>query len=433
MGAGAPGFMVPPRAFPLLATARACIAATVSKSCRCTLKIALGADSPTAKKPDLPGEYAFGTYRLVRQPNRLLQGDEPIPLAQRALMVLTVLVEHAGEIVSRDELFDAVWRDRVFEPGNLDVQLSLLRRLLGRELIQTVPGRGYRIAVSVTVGGAPLVVPSRQTASQLTPPERTNLPRYVTPLIGRDEELADLAEQVTQQRLTTIAGAGGVGKTRLAIAAGRQRTDDFPDDVWLIDLAPLSDPALIASATATVLGVALHNIETPVEAIIAAIDNKRLLLIFDNCEYLVASAAELIKTLLDRVGGYTKALSTVVSNLGSLAAKEGDAAAARRCFNRALDLSRASKDSRRAGYCLLYLAEFEFKIGAVAAAVERARQAVGAFRSIHHRLLLATVLGNFAAYLLGRDDLAEARASAEEALSLVTEHTGKVVLERVEF
>jgi predicted ATPase/DNA-binding winged helix-turn-helix (wHTH) protein len=258
---------------------------------------------PTAKKPDLPGEYAFGTYRLVRQPNRLLQGDEPIPLAQRALMVLTVLVEHAGEIVSRDELFDAVWRDRVVEPGNLDVQLSLLRRLLGRELIQTVPGRGYRIAVSVTVGGAPLAAPRSHAAGRADPPERTNLPNYLTPLIGREGELADLAERLMQQRLVTIAGPGGVGKTRLAIAVGRQGYENFPDGVWLIDLAPLTDPALIASAAATVLGVPLRSPQAPIEAIVAAIATKRLLLIFDNCEYLVAAAAELIQTLLHRVRG----------------------------------------------------------------------------------------------------------------------------------
>jgi predicted ATPase/DNA-binding winged helix-turn-helix (wHTH) protein len=257
---------------------------------------------PAATKSDLPGEYAFGTYRLVRKPNRLLQGDQPIPLAQRALMVLTLLVERAGGIISRDELFDTVWRDRIVEPGNLDVQLSLLRRLLGRELIQTVPGRGYRIAVSVTVGGAPLAAPSSQATSRKAP-ERTNLPRYLTPLIGRDDELADLAERVMQQRLVTIAGPGGVGKTRLAIGVGERRTEDFPDGVWLIDVAPLTDPALIASAIATVLGVALHGTQTPIEAIVAAIAKQRLLLIFDNCEYLAAATSTLIETLLARVAG----------------------------------------------------------------------------------------------------------------------------------
>jgi predicted ATPase/DNA-binding winged helix-turn-helix (wHTH) protein len=233
----------------------------------------------------------------------VLHGDEPIRLAKRALMVLTVLVERAGEIVSRDELFEAVWRDRIVEPSNLDVQLSLLRSLLGRDLIQTVPGRGYRIAVSVTVGGAPLVAPDSQAATPLTAPESTNLPRCLPPLIGRDDELADLAERMIEQRLVTIAGPGGVGKTRLAIAVGQRHYAEFPDGVWLIDLAPLTDPALIASATATVLGVMLHGTETPVEIIVAAIARKRLLLIFDNCEYLATAAAELIETLLGRVHG----------------------------------------------------------------------------------------------------------------------------------
>jgi predicted ATPase/DNA-binding winged helix-turn-helix (wHTH) protein len=131
----------------------------------------------------------------------------------------------------------------------------------------------------------------------------TNLLRQLGALIGRRAELAELESIVRRNRLVTVTGSSGIGKTRLAIELGRDLLPQFPDGVWLIDLAPLSAPALVASATATVLGVALRDAETPAETIARALGDQRKLLFFDNCEHLVAAAAALIQELLERAPG----------------------------------------------------------------------------------------------------------------------------------
>ncbi|HVJ51832.1 MAG TPA: winged helix-turn-helix domain-containing protein [Aliidongia sp.] len=152
-----------------------------------------------------------------------------------------------------------------------------------------------------------------QAASEPAKPG-TNLPQPLDALIGRADELVDLQESIALHRLVTVVGSGGIGKTRLAIELGWLAAGEFPDGVWLIDLAPVADPAVVPSATATVLGVALRDADTPVEAIAAAIGKQRKLLIFDNCEHLLGAAARLIEGLLERVPGLS-VLATSQENL----------------------------------------------------------------------------------------------------------------------
>ncbi|MEI9987822.1 MAG: hypothetical protein WDN69_34685 [Aliidongia sp.] len=94
-------------------------------------------------------------------------------------------------------------------------------------------------------------------------------------MIGRDAELDELAGRFAEHRLVTLAGPSGIGKTRLAVELGWRLATAFPDGAWLIDLAPLTDPAVVTSAAATVLGVALRGAEAPVETIAAAIGKQQ--------------------------------------------------------------------------------------------------------------------------------------------------------------
>jgi predicted ATPase/DNA-binding winged helix-turn-helix (wHTH) protein len=151
------------------------------------------------------------------------------------------------------------------------------------------------------------------TAPETTKP-RTNLPHRLAPVIGRASELAELRESTGRNQLVTLVGPGGIGKTRLAIELGWLLVEQFPDGVWLVDLAPVTDPAVVVSATATVLGVALRDAKTPVDAIAAAIGKQTLLLILDNCEHLLAAAGELVAALLERVQGLS-VLATSQENL----------------------------------------------------------------------------------------------------------------------
>ena len=99
-------------------------------------------------------------------------------------------------------------------------------------------------------------------------------------------------------RLVTLTGAGGIGKTRLALQAAAGLLADYPDGVWLVELAPLSDPALVPQAVATALGVRETPGEPLLASLIAALQAKQLLLLLDNCEHLVAACAALADALL---------------------------------------------------------------------------------------------------------------------------------------
>jgi hypothetical protein len=185
-----------------------------------------------------------------------------------------------------------------------------IRKALGedRDLIKTIPGRGNLFSAETTVAGAN-EAPEHPSVAHVAARSLTNLPRDVGSVIGREIELAELQDSIGRNRLVTVVGAGGIGKTRLAIELGWQVLELFPDGVWLIDLAPITDQAALMSATAAVLGVALQNAQRAVETITAAIGKRRRLLIFDNCEHLVAAAAAFIERLLKRASRLT-ALTT---------------------------------------------------------------------------------------------------------------------------
>ena len=125
-----------------------------------------------------------------------------------------------------------------------------------------------------------------------------NLTAEVTSFIGREKEIAEVRRLLGGTRLLTLTGSGGTGKTRLALRAAVEVQDDFSDGVWLVDMAPLSDPDLVAQNVAGVLGVR-DEPGTPLPRRIAdALHYKNLLLIFDNCEHLIQSVAHLAEVLL---------------------------------------------------------------------------------------------------------------------------------------
>jgi predicted ATPase len=255
--------------------------------------------------------YRFSDFQLLPGRRLLLGGNDPVALTPRALSVLIALVERHDRIVTKEEIYSAVWGDVVVEERNLTVQVSVLRKVLGDDIIATVPGRGYKFA-------AKLEAPARGHAAPARPPAlpATNLPHRADTLIGRDADLAELSARVARHRLVTLTGPGGMGKTRLAIELGRSAVALFPDGAWLVDLAPLTDPLLVVNATAAVLGLALDG----ADALAGAIGQRKLLLILDNCEYLIGAAAAMVASLLDRAAGVS-VLVTSQETLG-LAAEQ---------------------------------------------------------------------------------------------------------------
>jgi predicted ATPase/DNA-binding CsgD family transcriptional regulator len=131
-------------------------------------------------------------------------------------------------------------------------------------------------------------------------PERTphNLPIRLSSFIGREKELAELRRLLEGNRLLTLTGAGGCGKTRLALAAADELVETFEDGVWLVDLAPLADPSLVPQAVASTLGVREQPGRSPTETLSDYLASKKVLLVLDNCEHLIEACAELAESLL---------------------------------------------------------------------------------------------------------------------------------------
>ena len=240
-----------------------------------------------------PAEYRFGDFRLLPQEQQLLRGDAPVALTGRAFSLLLALVEAAGRLVSKDDLMRRIWAGVVVEENNLAVHVGVLRKLLGAGSIATVPGRGYRFAL--TLQGTNVRAPAAN--------ESGNLPAAVAPLLGREADLTALLTCMDQQRLVTVVGAGGIGKSRLALAAGSARLGHWRDGVWWLELAGLGESVLLTSSIAQILGISLQGRESGPAALAAALADRESLLVIDNCEHLLDAVATLVDQLLKGAPG----------------------------------------------------------------------------------------------------------------------------------
>src|ERR1700730_6759084 len=131
----------------------------------------------------------------------------------------------------------------------------------------------------------------------IQPTPRHNLPRQLTSFVGRQREAGEIAALLSEHRLVTVVGAGGVGKTRVAVQLGSVLLDDSPDGVWLFDLAPLVDQTLVASAVLTALQLP-STTGSALDAVVAYLKTRRLLLILDNCEHVIARAREVTSSIV---------------------------------------------------------------------------------------------------------------------------------------
>src|SRR5262245_34644280 len=142
-----------------------------------------------------------------------------------------------------------------------------------------------------------------------------NLPVQLTALVGRERELAELRRLLASARLLTLTGTGGCGKTRLALQAAAEALDDYPDGVWLAELAPLSDPRLVPQAAAAALGVPEQPGQPMLRTLVHVLRHRRPLLLLDNCEHLIEASAHLIDALLRGCPG-VRVLATSREALG---------------------------------------------------------------------------------------------------------------------
>jgi predicted ATPase/DNA-binding winged helix-turn-helix (wHTH) protein len=270
----------------------------------------------------VPAAVEFGRFQMLRHRRRLLIDGRPVELRARAFDILMMLIEAGGALVTKDEFLSRIWPSTVIEENTLQSHIYALRKALGkdRDLIVTESGRGYRFAGDFTALGAEQASFSEPDLGVVAefphPMSPTNLPTIVSDLIGRESEFDRVLALAAGHRLVTLTGGGGIGKTRLGLEVARHLMPDFPDGVWLVDLASLSDPELVPAAVASALRLESTAAQVSPDQIAAALGRKGLLLVLDNCEHVVEAAARIAETLLHAVASVS-VLATSREPLGA--------------------------------------------------------------------------------------------------------------------
>jgi predicted ATPase/DNA-binding winged helix-turn-helix (wHTH) protein len=241
--------------------------------------------------------FAFGPFVLVPDRQLLTRSARPVRLGNRALDILTILVERPGELVTKQELMARAWPNTFVEESNLKVNMAALRRALyegagEQRYIETVIGSGYRFIAPVEMSNA--LQSMREPASS---PQRDNLPTTTIRLVGRSEAVQTLRQDLEETRLVSIVGAGGIGKTSVALAVAEQAIGKAKDGVWLVDLSPLNDASLVPNAIATSIGMSAHSSDM-VATLSLYLRERTMLLVLDSCEHVLDGVSATVGRIL---------------------------------------------------------------------------------------------------------------------------------------
>ncbi len=258
-------------------------------------RLAIDAVPDTSETSD--AVLAFGPFHLFPSKRLLVEEARHIALGGRAFDLLMALVDRAGEVVGNEDLHTLAWPGLFVEDGTLRVHIAALRKALGdglggRRFIVNIRGRGYSFV-------APLSRPRMNAISARVEPALApsdNLPAILTRMFGRDRFVAAMVSQLPQRRFMSIVGFGGIGKTTVALAIAGILRPSYRDGVRFVDLAPIADPALVASALASVLGVPVSSGDSLL-ALVTVLRQKAMLVVLDNCEHVVEAAAALAEEI----------------------------------------------------------------------------------------------------------------------------------------
>jgi len=226
----------------------------------------------------------FEPFELNVFERSLKKAGETVPLGGRAFDLLLALIERSGETVGKDELIAQVWPDVIVEEGSLRVHMSALRKALGDgqwgpKYIANVKGRGYRFI-------APVMRQAQENEIRNQFARRSNLPAALGRMIDRDEEVLKIQALLRTERLITILGTGGIGKTTVALAVGHAAFADFSEAVYFVDLSTVRDREQLFEAVASAFGLAEQHAK-PEDALHNALGCRKGLIILDGCENLI--------------------------------------------------------------------------------------------------------------------------------------------------
>lgn len=244
---------------------------------------------------------SFGPFRLFRA-ERLIEKDGlPFQLGGRALDLLIALTERAGEVVNKSDLIARGWPDVIVEESSLRVHIASLRKALGDGLdgaryVANVPGRGYCLVARITTSQ---ISGARPDEYGLVSERGHGLPTGLMRMIGRDETVRAISQQLEGQRFVTVVGPGGMGKTTVAVAVGHASMPSFEGGVYFVDLGCLTDPAHVASTVMSTLGLSVQTAEM-VTSVVGFLRDKHVLLVLDSCEHVIDSVAVLAEQIFQR-------------------------------------------------------------------------------------------------------------------------------------
>ncbi|MET1531946.1 ATP-binding protein [Burkholderia sola] len=257
----------------------------------------------------------IGTLSVDFEQRDIRQHGASLRIGARALDILEVLHRASGSVVSKDDIMDAVWPGLIVEENRLQVHVATLRKALGasRDLIKTVPGRGYLLVASASSGpdlvpvvDAPAVAAAPAVVASPDTPDTPDVPdapasSLLAPLVGRDAELAQIVDMLERTPVVTLVGAGGIGKTSLAVRVAHGVRSRSRERVLFVELARASTRDDMLIALAAELGLDTPGVPA-IDRIGDAFATSRCLLVLDNAEHIVDLVASLVETLTSSAG-----------------------------------------------------------------------------------------------------------------------------------
>jgi DNA-binding winged helix-turn-helix (wHTH) protein len=251
----------------------------------------------------------FGPFRLFPDEQRLAKEGETVPLGARALDLLILLVGNTGKVVTKQELMAQVWRGVSADESGLRAQIVSLRKALGDgtdgvRYIVNVAGQGYCFVHPLTAPGTP--PPSLAGGPDRN--RRSPLPRRSTSMIDRDDDTNAITELLWRNHFVTVHGAGGTGKTTVALAVANRLLDTFREQVCFLDLGLLGPGDSVPDALASALGLVVRS-RDPTPHVVTYLRERNMLLVLDCCEHVIDTVAPLAEAIMQEAP-HTSILAT---------------------------------------------------------------------------------------------------------------------------
>jgi predicted ATPase/DNA-binding winged helix-turn-helix (wHTH) protein len=236
---------------------------------------------------------SFGPFTVTPHERLVTRDGVVLPMGAKSFDTLIALMSRPNEVVSKWDLMGLVWPGMAVEETNLRFHIAALRKALGdgkdgARYITTLSGRGYCFVAPISQVGVQ-AEPHLAPRAELPP---VKLPSRLQRMVGRADAIATISDKLVTSRFVTIVGPGGVGKTAVAVAIAHDLLATFAAAAHFVDLAALSDPDLVITSLLLMLGLPAQT-DDPMPALLAHLHDKRMLLVLDNCEHVIAAAAPL--------------------------------------------------------------------------------------------------------------------------------------------